>query len=72
MSSRALRRLQKEQIPDISPPANEEEEQETEEEDYVEEKTVKQINPFDLVNVIKNPVVVVRCLTFIFKVEWRR
>jgi hypothetical protein len=54
MSSRALRRLQKEQIPDITSPKSEEEiEEEEEEEDTVEEKPVKQINPFDLVNYFK-------------------
>lgn len=53
MSSRALRRLRKEQIPDIVSKNDQESDQdivESEEEDDVQDKTIKQINPFDLVN----------------------
>lgn len=53
MSSRALRRLRKEQIPDIVSKNGQESDQdivESEEEDDVQDKTIKQINPFDLVN----------------------
>jgi hypothetical protein len=55
MSSRALRRLQKEQIPDIVLKKNKESDEEiveSEEEDNVQNKTIKQINPFDLVKYI--------------------
>jgi hypothetical protein len=47
MSSRALRRLQKDQIPDIV--NADKSDQESEEEDYVEQKKPA-FNPFDLVN----------------------
>lgn len=46
MSSRALRRLQKDQIPDIVNTSKSEEE--SEEEEYVEQKKPA-FNPFDLV-----------------------
>lgn len=46
MSSRALRRLRKDQIPDIVNKAESEEEEE-EEEEYVQKKP---FNPFDLVS----------------------
>jgi hypothetical protein len=48
MSSRALRRLQKNQLDEASDIVESEEE----EDDVVENKPVKQINPFDLVQSI--------------------
>ncbi|KAK4512793.1 uncharacterized protein ATC70_003500 [Mucor velutinosus] len=50
MSSRALKRLQKEQLPAIAPEKSDEEVVDSEEEDHVESKPIKQINPFDLLN----------------------
>ncbi|KAL9544445.1 hypothetical protein MBANPS3_007623 [Mucor bainieri] len=50
MSSRALKRLQKEQLPTIAPEHSDEEVADSEEEDHVDSKPIKQINPFDLLN----------------------
>ncbi|KAL7310429.1 hypothetical protein PS15m_009933 [Mucor circinelloides] len=53
MSSRALRRLQKEQLPDITPKKNQDSDEEvvdSEEEEEAQAKPIKQINPFDLLN----------------------
>lgn len=47
MSSRALRRLRKDQIPDIVNKNKSDEEEEEEEEEYVQ---TKPFNPFDLVS----------------------
>lgn len=56
MSSRALRRLQKEQLPDITPKKNQDSDEEvvdSEEEEEAQAKPIKPINPFDLVNSCK-------------------
>ncbi|KAL0138098.1 transcriptional repressor TCF25-domain-containing protein [Mucor lusitanicus] len=50
MSSRALKRLQKEQLSAIAPEKSDEEVVDSEEEDHVQGKPIKQINPFDLLN----------------------
>lgn len=56
MSSRALKRLQKEQLSAIAPEKSDEEVVDSEEEDHVQGKPIKQINPFDLVSGSKQPI----------------